>query len=82
MLSHKRVNESPMPSLTDKQATLLNVVKEFTDEFGFPPTRAELGEVIGIWPTAVQARLQGLQKKGYISIEPHKSRSIRVLNYA
>jgi len=66
-------------ALTDCQAEILGILKALILDKGYPPTYIELAEIAGIYPNAVRGHLIGLEKKGYISIDPRKSRAIRIL---
>jgi repressor LexA len=69
-----------MAGLTDRQALILDIIKEHIEESGFPPTRAELAEILGFKSVnAAEDHLRALERKGYIEILPGASRGIRLL---
>ncbi len=69
-----------MRELTRRQQKVLSAVAGFDRENGFPPTLAELGELVGLPNVnAVRGHLSALEKKGYITRVPDKARSIRIV---
>lgn len=69
-----------MKELTDRQNEVLTFISLFTKENVCPPTVREISAHFGISIRAVQDHIAALQKKGYITIKPKSSRSIRVVN--
>ncbi len=54
-------------SLTERQKTVLNAIKEFILENGYSPTIRQLGETLRIAnPSAVFKHILSLEKKGYL----------------
>ncbi|MHC4617891.1 MAG: LexA family protein [Planctomycetota bacterium] len=69
-----------MRALTHRQEMVLDFVGEYCREQGFPPTLREIGEAIGLSNvSAVRGHIAALVKKGYITREEDKARSIRVV---
>ncbi|MGI5059190.1 transcriptional repressor LexA [Treponema pectinovorum] len=68
-----------MKQITDRQQEVLSFISAFTKDNSFPPTVREISERFSISLRAVQDHIAALQKKGFISIKPKSSRSIRVL---
>ena len=66
-------------SLTDKQNEALQAIKQYQQDNGYPPTRAELSDRLGVYPNAIQLRLDALARNGHIKITRGASRGIRVL---
>ena len=67
-----------LPKLTKRQATVLELIAEYIEEVGYPPTIRELGDALGISSTnGVNDHLKALEKKGYLSREDAKSRTMR-----
>lgn len=63
--------------LTDRQNKILNFIKEFLMENGFPPTLREIGKRFEISSTfGVKRHLDALEKKGYLKVESNASRGI------
>ena len=68
-----------MEALTDRQAEILELIRELTEVSGFPPTRAEIAERMGFRSVnAAEQHLRALEKKGAIEISSGASRGIRV----
>ncbi|HPS55713.1 MAG TPA: transposase [Sedimentisphaerales bacterium] len=69
-----------MKPLTNKQRSVLEFVGEYSYSKGFPPTLREIGEGIDVSNiSAVRGHIAALEKKGYITKEADKARSIRVI---
>ena len=69
-----------MKGLTSRQEEILNLIKDYLKEKGFPPTRADISKSFGFKsPNAAEQHLRAIEKKGFISILPGASRGI-VLN--
>lgn len=70
-----------MKPLTHRQRTVLDFVGEYRRRRGFPPTLREIGEGIGLPNiSAVRGHVTALLKKGYITKEDNKARSIRIVH--
>lgn len=65
-----------MPLLTQKQADILGFIKEFISNKGFSPTRVEMADAFKIQPNAAQGRVEALIRKGAVTQELGKMRSI------
>ena len=69
-----------MKGLTSRQEEILNLIKDYLKEKGFPPTRADISKTFGFKsPNAAEQHLRAIEKKGFISILPGASRGL-VLN--
>jgi len=69
-----------MRPLTNRQSSVLEFVVEYSSRKGFPPTLREIGDGTGLSNiSAVRGHVMALEKKGYITKDPDKARSIRVL---
>ena len=68
-----------MRQITDRQKEVLTFIADFTEENVYPPTVREISEHFGISLRAVQDHIEKKKKKGYLSTEQKRSRSIRVL---
>src|SRR5215208_2244761 len=65
------------PGLTDRQLEVLRFIAQEIDERGYPPTIREIGEALGIASTnGVNDHLKALEKKGFLSRDPVKSRAL------
>ena len=68
-----------MKQITDRQKEIFSFIENFTKANDYPPTVREISEHFGISLRAVQDHISALQKKGFISTEQKRSRSIRIL---
>ena len=68
-----------MRPLTPRQKEILEVIQDFIDETGMPPTRAEIARQLGFKSAnAAEEHLRALQKKGVLELMPGASRGIRL----
>ena len=68
--------------LTPTQEKVLNFLKDFLREKGFPPTLREIASHFGLrGPRGPQKTLTLLEKKGFIRKVPGGSRTIEILSY-
>jgi len=68
-------------SLSARQRRMLEVIREYTDEYGYPPTIREIGELVGISSTSVVSyNLTALQNKGLLARDPEVSRGLRLVD--
>jgi repressor LexA len=66
-----------MHSLTDRQLEVLRFIARQIEECGYPPTIREIGEALDIRSTnGVNDHLKALERKGYLSRDPVKSRAL------
>lgn len=69
-----------MEKLTANQTRVLDFVKDYIQETGYPPTRANIADRLGFKsPTASEEHLRALARKGAIEMTPGTSRGIRLL---
>lgn len=72
-----------MIKLTKRQSDVLETIREFISETGFPPTRAEIARRLGFKsPNAAEEHLKALCKKGAIEMLSGASRGIRLVDRA
>jgi len=70
-----------MDELTPRQAEVLQLIVDFLQSTGFPPTRAEIAQQLGFRSAnASEEHLRALERKGYIEMLPGASRGIRLRN--
>ena len=68
-----------MNRLTSRQEQILNYIREYLAETGFPPTRSEIAQEMGFKsPNAAEEHLRALARKGAIEMLPGTSRGIRL----
>jgi repressor LexA len=65
--------------LTEKQQRVLTVIKQHIEQYGSPPTRVELADILGFRsPNAAEEHIKALARKGAIEIVEGASRGIRL----
>ena len=68
-----------METLTARQQEILDLIKGFIAETGYPPTRAEIAKTLGFRSAnAAEDHLKALARKGAIELQPGSSRGIRL----
>ncbi len=68
-----------MEELTARQQEILRMIREFMEDSGFPPTRAEICRAMGFSsPNAAEEHLRTLERKGVIEMLAGASRGIRL----
>ena len=68
-----------MRKLTPRQKEILELIQSFIDDFGMPPTRAEIARELGFKSAnAAEEHLRALQKKGVLELVPGASRGIQL----
>ena len=62
---------------TERQARILEIIRDFTQERGYPPSVREIGERVGLSSSStVQSHLRSLEKRGLIHRDPTKPRAL------
>ncbi|MGP6157826.1 MAG: transcriptional repressor LexA [Vulcanimicrobiaceae bacterium] len=62
---------------TERQARILEVIRDFTHQRGYPPSVREIGERVGLSSSStVQSHLKSLEKRGLITRDPTKPRAL------
>ena len=68
-----------MRELTPRQSQILDMIQEFINESGMPPTRAEIARELGFKSAnAAEEHLRALQRKGVLELVPGASRGIQL----
>ena len=68
-----------MRQLTPRQRQILELIQSFIEDFGMPPTRAEIARELGFRSAnAAEEHLRALQKKGVLELVPGASRGIQL----
>lgn len=66
------------PQLTARQQAVLEVLRQYTAEHGYPPTVREIGDVLGMASSStVHSHLAALERAGIIERDPTKPRALR-----
>lgn len=70
---------SSQTSLTRRQSEVLQVIRNHIEQFGAPPTRAEIAKTLGFRSVnAAEDHLKALARKGAILLSPGTSRGIKL----
>lgn len=67
--------------LSARQKKMLQVIRDYSEEYGYPPTIREIGDLVGISSTSVVSyNLNALQSKGYLLRDRDISRGLRLVD--
>lgn len=68
--------------LSDRQAAVLEFIKQTLQVKGYPPTVREICEAVGLKsPATVHAHLKTLEDKGYIKRNSSKQRALEIVDF-
>ena len=71
MITRVPDRSDPDHVLTWRQRKVLQVIRDFVQERGYPPSMREIGEAVGLASTSsVALQLENLQRKGYLHRRP------------
>jgi repressor LexA len=65
--------------ITDVQRNALKEVRDYIAARTYPPTMNELGDLLGVTTASAHQLVKQLERKGYVSREPRKARSLKVV---
>ncbi|HEV7579011.1 MAG TPA: transcriptional repressor LexA [Mycobacterium sp.] len=66
-------------SLTQRQRTILTVIRESVSTRGYPPSIREIGDAVGLTSTSsVAHQLRTLERKGFLRRDPNRPRAVDV----
>jgi len=66
-------------SLTERQRTILKVIRASVASRGYPPSIREIGDAVGLTSTSsVAHQLRTLERKGYLRRDPNRPRAVDV----
>jgi repressor LexA len=66
--------------LTARQRRILEVIGNWVERYGYPPSVREIGEAVGLTSTSsVAHQLRALQRKGYLRRDPNRPRAVGVM---
>lgn len=69
----------PGSVLTERQRTILNVIRASVTRRGYPPSIREIGDAVGLTSTSsVAHQLRTLERKGYLRRDPNRPRAVDV----
>src|SRR5215469_13818705 len=67
------------PGLTERQRTILEVIRASVTSRGYPPSIREIGDAVGLTSTSsVAHQLRTLERKGYLRRDPNRPRAVDV----
>jgi repressor LexA len=66
--------------LSDRQLRVLEAIRQWMREHGYPPSVREIGDAVGLTSTSsVAYQLRVLERKGFLRRDPHRPRTVGVL---
>src|SRR5690242_3538028 len=75
-------SDTPTPpdtGLTQRQRTILEVIRASVTSRGYPPSIREIGDAVGLTSTSsVAHQLRALERKGYLRRDPNRPRAVDV----
>ncbi|MGO9506054.1 MAG: transcriptional repressor LexA [Mycobacterium sp.] len=72
-------NDTVDSALTERQRTILNVIRASVTSRGYPPSIREIGDAVGLTSTSsVAHQLRTLERKGYLRRDPNRPRAVDV----
>src|ERR1700758_3650808 len=67
------------PGLTQRQRTILEVIRASVTGRGYPPSIREIGDAVGLTSTSsVAHQLRALERKGYLRRDPNRPRAVGI----
>ncbi|MDA3625448.1 transcriptional repressor LexA [Saccharopolyspora sp. WRP15-2] len=71
---------SGVEELSERQLRVLDAIRKWMREHGYPPSVREIGDAVGLTSTSsVAYQLRVLERKGYLRRDPHRPRTVGVL---
>ncbi|GAA5171902.1 transcriptional repressor LexA [Pseudonocardia eucalypti] len=65
--------------LTPRQRKVLEVIRDWVERFGYPPSVREIGDAVGLQSTSsVHHQLRALERKGFLRRDPNRTRAVDV----
>ena len=66
-------------TLTPRQRKVLEVIRDWVERFGYPPSVREIGDAVGLTSTSsVHHQLRALEHKGHLRRDPNRTRAVDV----
>jgi repressor LexA len=73
------MSDSSDTVLTERQRTILDVIRSSVSTRGYPPSIREIGDAVGLTSTSsVAHQLRTLERKGYLRRDPNRPRAVDV----
>ncbi|GAA2622151.1 LexA repressor [Paractinoplanes durhamensis] len=65
--------------LTARQRRILEFIRSWGEQYGYPPSVREIGEAVGlVSPSSVAYQLKALEQKGFLRRDPNRPRAVDV----
>ena len=75
----RRLGGTPDSVLTERQRTILDVIRASVTSRGYPPSIREIGDAVGLTSTSsVAHQLRTLERKGFLRRDPNRPRAVDV----
>ncbi len=72
--------DNNLKQLTEKQNNVLDFIKKFTADHGYPPSIREIGKGLGLSsPATVHTHVKKLCNAGYLKVDNNKFRAMEIL---
>lgn len=65
--------------LTESQCRMLDIIRGFIGEFGYPPTFRQVAQRFGCQVGNVQQQVRRMVAKGYLTMEPKQARTLKIV---
>jgi repressor LexA len=73
------MSDDSRTGLTERQRTILEVIRASVTSRGYPPSIREIGDAVGLTSTSsVAHQLRTLERKGYLRRDPNRPRAVDV----
>jgi repressor LexA len=67
------------PDLSPRQRRIMEFLRHWGSQHGYPPSVREIGEAVGlVSPSSVAYQLKALERKGYLRRDPNRPRAVDV----
>ena len=77
--ARSRIRPTEPAGLTPRQRKVLEVIRDWVERFGYPPSVREIGDAVGLTSTSsVHHQLRTLERKGYLRRDPNRTRAVDV----
>lgn len=71
--------EAGTAELSPRQRRILEFIRSWIDQHGYPPSVREIGEAVGlVSPSSVAYQLKELERKGFLRRDPHRPRAVDI----
>ncbi|MGJ7904931.1 transcriptional repressor LexA [Actinopolyspora sp. H202] len=78
--NHGDATSEPNDELTSRQRSVLDTIRQWMRDYGYPPSVREIGDTVGLTSTSsVAYQLRVLEKRGHLKRDPHRPRTVGVV---